>query len=51
MFGGTDQFLMSEAFLIHCVVKGLGSKFEDLAKHVRYSEHMTIESFKSKLLS
>jgi hypothetical protein len=41
---------LSEAFLIHCVVKGLGSKLEDLAKHARYKGHMTIEAFKSTLL-
>jgi hypothetical protein len=41
---------LSVAFLIHCVVKRLGSKYKDLIKHVQYNEHMTIESFKSKLL-
>jgi transposase InsO family protein len=41
---------LSEDFLIHCVAKGLGKGYENLIQHVRYSESLTLTTFKSKLL-
>jgi hypothetical protein len=41
---------LSEDFLIHCIVKGLGKGYEGLLQYVKYSKGLTLASFKAKLL-